>query len=74
MHSFFVFFLRAVFGRNISTPVSIVRRVCVALWMHVGRNSLPTATGVATATLGYMNMLPAELLVVLPTAALQQWR
>ena len=42
--------------------------------MHVCRNSLPTATGDTAAALGYINMLPAELLVVLSRLALQKWR
>ena len=32
--------------------------------MHANRNSLPTAAPVTTAALGYINMLPAGLLVV----------
>ena len=46
----------------------------VALWIHASHNSLPTATGVTTAVLGYVNMPPAKLLVVVSMAALQQWR
>ena len=42
--------------------------------VDVSHISLPAATGVTAAVLGYRNILPAELLVVPSSAALPQWQ